>query len=632
MNESAIERGRARLETGSSIGDPRLLIDHLPVMIAVADPHGRVDYVNPRITDYLGLSVRDVVAQSWISGIHPEDREAVSAEWARCVSSGDTVKLVHRLRGVDGRFRWFRAVVEPLLDDARRIQRWYGVLTEIDEQEKAERAAIDREQNLRAMLDAIPGMVCKCGADGDLEYVNQPMLDLMGHGVEESRRLGWASTIHPEDRDALVQHWQAATQSAQLMEHEYRRLCRDGEYRWFHVRMKPQTDEHGKPQCWYALIVDIDDRIRAEDARRRDENNVWRALESIPIMIWCATADGTISYRNKHLLDYHGAGLQGPENQFRLLHPDDAESAMREWRHSIETGEPFSTIVRMRRADGVYRWLRVAAEALRDEHDGVSQWYGIQVDVHEYRTAQDALQHTQARLTRASQAAAVAELSASIAHEVNQPLSAVVAHGHACQRWLCAEPPNVDRARRTAAKIVENANAAGEVISRIRALFRQTAPVKSTLDLNEVIKEASQLSSQDCVAADVALHLDLDPRLPRIRANKLQLQQVLANLLRNAIDALSTVGERVPTLVIRSRGGPSGGVLVEVCDNGPGVTDLERIFEPFVTTKEKGMGMGLTICRSIIEAHRGRLWAARNVEHGMTFSFELPMQAHQPSI
>jgi PAS domain S-box-containing protein len=236
--------------------------------------------------------------------------------------------------------------------------------------------------------------------------------------------------------------------------------------------------------------------------------------------------------------------------------------------------------------------------------------------------AEDALRHAREELAQASRIAAVAELSASIAHEINQPLQAVVANGHACRRWLAATPPRIDEARHTAESIVRDANDAADVITRIRALFRHTTAAQVDLDINRLILQVCALMADEIHVNKVSLETQLDQDVPMIKADAVQIQQVIVNLVRNAIEALALTRERLKSLVIRSRR-DGDNVVVEVQDHGTGLADIERIFEPFVTTKETGMGMGLAICRSIVESHAGRIWVVRNEDQGVTFSFSL---------
>jgi PAS domain S-box-containing protein len=239
--------------------------------------------------------------------------------------------------------------------------------------------------------------------------------------------------------------------------------------------------------------------------------------------------------------------------------------------------------------------------------------------------AEDALRHAREKLVQASQMATVAELSASIAHEINQPLQSVVANGQACRRWLAATPPDIDRARLSAEAIVRDGKATADVIGRIRALFKHTAPAKVELDINKLILQVCTLMADDIYGNVISLKTQLAQDVPMIRADAVQVQQVIVNLVRNAIEALSATEKRPKSLAIRSRR-DGDNLVVDVQDEGMGIANLETIFEPFTTTKETGMGMGLAICRSIVEAHGGRIWVVRNEIRGVTFSFSLPTE------
>ncbi|MET0314655.1 MAG: ATP-binding protein [Hansschlegelia sp.] len=247
------------------------------------------------------------------------------------------------------------------------------------------------------------------------------------------------------------------------------------------------------------------------------------------------------------------------------------------------------------------------------------------LDIEDEVRVQDALRLAHDKLARASQAASLAELSASIAHEVNQPLAAIVANAYACQRWLSAVPPNPDRARITAERIVRDANSAAEVISRIRALFRQTEQSRTPTNVNHVICEVRALMADELSARDIIVETDLDRALPPVFIDRVQIQQVVVNLIRNGIDAMEAIPDDQKHLRIVSRREGPNMVRVEVQDRGLGVGQPDRIFDPFYTTKQHGMGMGLAICRSIVDAHGGRIWARADDPQGTTLAFTVPL-------
>lgn len=368
-----------------------------------------------------------------------------------------------------------------------------------------------------------------------------------------------------------------------------------------------------------------------EAVLRQREQHLQLLVDTLPTMVWAAEPSGEPSYLNKRLIDYVGIvlnDLNAPDRS-RLqvaitssVHPDDAETVGRALAHSFATGAPFAMKYRQRRADGVYRWTDGRAEPLRDAEGSIVQWYGVSFDIDDEVRSAEALRRAQDRLALSSQAAGLAELAASIAHEVNQPLAAILASANALERWLVAG--NSDRALQSAHSIIRDASAAAEVVARIRALFRGTPPARQQLDLNAIVREVARLMQEDLQRWDVELDLALEPALPPVMVDRVQMQQVLVNLFRNGIEAMESTprGNRAIHVTTR-RTGPA--VEVEVRDTGSGVEQPDRIFDPFYSTKSDGMGMGLAICRSIIESHEGKLWANSTGPEGTSLVFTLPV-------
>jgi PAS domain S-box-containing protein len=382
-------------------------------------------------------------------------------------------------------------------------------------------------------------------------------------------------------------------------------------------------DKNGKILRWHHLITDIDDRKRAEEALRESESNLRQTVDSIPGFV-TMTATGEIEFANQHLLSFFGKTLDELQDWSPLVHPDDRARVVSTWLHSYETGQPFEFEHRVLRADGVYRWFHARGQPLRGNDGRITRWNNLHSDIHERKEAEEALRDTQARLSQAMQIATVSELSASIAHEINQPLAAVVSNGQACLRWLSATPPNMPEARVAAERMIRDGKEAAEVASRIRALFKRAAPEKVTLDLNEVVDEVIRLLAGEIAKRRVVTETDLERSLPCVMADRVQLQQLVFNLLLNGIEAMDSVSECARKLFVRSRRKDPGAILIEIRDCGIGLENPDIIFDAFFTTKANGMGMGLAISRSIVEAHGGSLWAESGEGPGATFFFTLP--------
>jgi C4-dicarboxylate-specific signal transduction histidine kinase len=307
-----------------------------------------------------------------------------------------------------------------------------------------------------------------------------------------------------------------------------------------------------------------------------------------------------------------------------VIHPDDQSAHVQKWHRAMETGEPWDDTYRIRRADGEFRWFYDRVEPSRDRDGRVVCWYAVKIDINDTKEMEETLRSTRRRLSAAMQVATVAELSASIAHEINQPLASVVTNAHAAQTWLSHDPPNLERVEATLERIIRDGHSAAEVVRRIRALFKESAPIKSPLDINEIVAEVLRVLADELRDKSIVVETELEADLPMINADHVQIQQTLINLVHNATEAMHGATDRAKSLVISSRR-QGQQLLIQVRDHGVGIQDPAVIFEPFFTTKESGMGMGLSISRSIVEAHGGEIWATANADSGTTFSFTLPL-------
>ena len=482
------------------------------------------------------------------------------------------------------------------------------------------------QQNLQALVETIPALVWRAKPDGDIDYVNRRLLEYLGLPLEDIMGWGWMDKVHPDDIAFKVQSWLSNLEATTSHAANCRFQGADGVYRWFNVRGEPLRDAEGQVQSWYGVLIDVDDQKKAEDASRESELKLREIIETVPSMLWSTAPDGEPTHINQRILDYSGLHLENFLNcgWKEFVHPDDFPETARAFFSAIQAGEPYKAVHRLRRADGQYRWHHARAEPLRDAQQRIVQWYGFSVDIDEGKRAENELRATQVQLARASQAATVAELSASIAHEINQPLAGIVASAQTCRAWLSSDPPNLPRAHAAIERIIRDGNAAADIIRRIRALFSQATPTKAFLYINEVIDEVRRLAQDELNRKGILIELDLAQALSPVLADRIQIQQVLVNLIRNGAEAMETVDSQAKRLIVRSQ--PSNGfIIVEVCDYGSGLTDLEKVFEPFYSTKQDGLGIGLTISRSIAQAHGGVLVARDNQPQGAVFSLTLPL-------
>ncbi len=376
-----------------------------------------------------------------------------------------------------------------------------------------------------------------------------------------------------------------------------------------------------------SLRKEIAERQRAEESVRRSEEHLRLVIDTTPAMIHSARPDGYLDFFNKRWLEYQGVSLDDllGWRWTSVIHPDDLAQLVDRWQTSLANGKPFEAEARLRRADGEYRLTLHRQVPLRDETANIVKWYGSVIDIEDRRRAEEQLHQAQADLARVTRMAAMGELAAAIAHEVNQPLGAVVANASASLRWLAGQPPNLEEAREAIERTVREATRASDVIRRIHALLQKGPSQMERLDVNAVIREVLTLAGNEILRGGVAVQTELAPYVPNVLGDRIQLQQVLLNLILNSIDAMNTVTGRPRELLIKSVKHPEG-VLIEVHDSGVGV-DPERadsIFEPFFTTKSQGIGMGLSISRSIVEAHGGRLWFTPGSSHGTIFQFTVP--------
>jgi len=559
---------------------------------------------------------------------HPDDRAVVLQVIDRASRERTEFDFEHRLLLPDGSIKYLQVVGHPTAADSGSFE-FVGAVTDISERRHAEEALRDSERNSRLIVDNIPGLVALLTAAGEVEIVNRQVLEYFGQTLEELKQWGTNDTIHPEDLPHVIDAFGRAIESGSPYEIVQRFRRADGVYRWFTNNGFPVRDPNGQIARWCVLLTDIDERKRVEDALRESERESRLIVDSIPGLIATFTSAGEVEFVNRQVLDYYGMTLEDLKHweSTGATHPEDLPRVIEAFADSIASGTPFDLEVRTRRSDGVFRWFRSRGFPLRDPNGHIVRWYNLLIDIDDRKRAEEALDKARSDLAHVARVTTVSALTASMAHEINQPLTGIITNAGTFLRMLDADPPELDAARETATRMIRDVNRAAEVIARLRALFSKQDFTLELLDLNEVTREVVALTSIDLQRGRVALKAELADDLPTIAGDRIQLQQVILNLIRNASDAMSHIHDRTRDLLIKTETESVGHVRLSVRDAGVGIDreNMEKLFTPFHTTKAGGMGIGLSISRSIVERHQGRLWAEPNDGPGTTFSFSVPL-------
>ena len=614
----------------------RQIIDTVPGFLWSSDPAGEPTHINQHMLDYSGMRFEDFKHGGWEAFVHPADFPETAKAFYHAIQTGTSYQDVNRLRRVDGEFRWHHSHGEPLRDRDGQIVQWYGLSVDIDEHKKAEERLRRSESYLAEaqrlshtgtwFLDA---RTMRYLYWSDEAYRIWGFDPLQGHPSRENM---W-QRIHPDDRDRVWEEVQEALRQKRDFSSEFRILLPDGTIKYLEAATYHEFSSSGALAEAVSTHIDLTGRKRAEEALRESEAKIQRLVDSNIIGIFIWDFDGRILEANDEFLRMVGYDredlLAGSIWWTDLTPPDwrDRNNARIEQQKGGGRFEPFEK--EYTRKDGSRVPILIGGATFEK---GGNQGVAFVLDLTERKRVEAEARENERRyreaqleLAHANRVATMGQLTASITHEVNQPITAAVTYALAARRFLSAEPPNFREVDDALALIVKEGNRAGEVVGRIRALIKKAPARKDAVAINDAILEVIALTRAEAANNSVSVRTQLAEGLPRVQGDRVQLQQVLLNLIINAIEAMRDVGEEERELLIGTRNEPDG-VSVEVRDSGPGFAPavIERVFEPFYTTKPEGMGMGLSICRSIIEAHGGRLWAIPCEPRGALFQFTIP--------
>ena len=691
MDVSERKRAEEELRQSEAIAEQRLrlVVDTTPAMINTCHPNGYLDYVNKGWLDYFGFSLEtaldraDVMKMSvpskadmydgnWQPIIHPEDLATFRDHWKATLASGKPGESEGRVRRFDGAYRWhlFRGV--PLCDETGKPVKWYISAFDIEDRKQAE-ALLAGEKRILEMvargdsLAQILDSLCRLVEDqatgvlasillldsngkrlcrGAAPSLPEPYTDAID-GSEIGPSVGSCGTaayfgkqvivsdissdpLWVNFRELALTYSLRACWSTPIFSAERKVIGTFAMY-YREPRSPNPRDQDIIGQITHLAGVAIQHKL-AENALRRSESYLAEAQRVAHTGSWVwRVAD----YEAVHLSDewyrVYGFdpkyGMPDREQRLERIHPDDRAKYQATINRAVAASSDYDIEFRLLLPDGTVKYIQSVGHPVLDGSGNLVQFVGSTTDITERKRAEEALRQAQADLAYMNRVTTMSELAASLAHEIKQPIAAALTDANTCVRWLSREHPDIEEARQTAARMVKDATRAAEIISRIRLLFKKGTPERELVDVNDVIREMIVLLHSEATRYSISVRTELARDIPQVLADRVQLQQVIMNLITNGVDAMRDV-EGVRELAIKSQRSENEHLMLSVSDTGVGLPrQRDQIFNAFFTTKVYGTGMGLAISRSIVESHGGRLWAGDNSPRGASFYLTLPVTA-----
>jgi PAS domain S-box-containing protein len=619
----------------------RLMVDSIPGMVAVFGSDGVVEYVNSQALEYFGKTVEELRQWQLSEFCHPDYLARAVELFGRSLVTGEAFDYECRSRRHDGVYLWHRSLALPLRDRHGTIIRWYNLIIDIDKRKRAEEALARSEAELRRVynsfrdaqrLSKTASFITDLPAD-DHNWSEEAFRIFEFEPGSKVTLERIRALVHPDDLTSFDSVIERGSGGADV-DFLFRIVTSSGTLK--HIRGIAHVVElaEGSPM-FVGALSDVTDTKLTEETLKTSEAFLaeGQRLSSSGTFLWRLT-DNEITWSNQlyQIFEFEPGTPVSLERIASRVHPDDIPMLFDMMERARTAAADFEYQHRLLMPDLSVKHLHLVGHARRDA-DGRLEYIGAAQDVTKSKLADEALNVARSELAHVARALTLSALTASIAHEVNQPLAGIVTNANLGLRMLAINPPNLEGASAAARRTLRDANRATEVIKRLRSMFTRREPRIESVDLNEATREVIALSSSDLQRNGVIVQTELADKLPQIDGDRVQLQQVILNLILNASDAMSGVTDRPKRLVIRTERSAVANVKLTVEDSGIGFNPdtTTRLFEAFYTTKSNGMGIGLSISRSIIENHRGRLWAIPMDEGpGAAFSFSIPGRA-QPS-
>lgn len=651
------------------------LYDSAPVGYVLLDREGFIREANLTAARMLGVD-RQILCEMMLARfiVESDSRRKLLKHLANCRRSASPVQGTTELKltAADGRQLdvALTSSPEPSLGKPPGKVRLHSVLEDITARKRAEEALRRSEKLYRAIGESIDYGVWVCAADGRNTYASESFLKLVGQTQEQCSNYGWGDVLHPDDAERTIAAWKKCVRTGGTWDIEHRYRGTDGRYHPVLARGVPIRNEQGEITAWAGINLDIsrlkhaeaalrqardelEERVRERTAELQQSNENLREEIDVRRQAERELAEAELRYRTVADFTYDWEYWETPDlrvnycspscervtgfsaQEFvgdpsllqRIVHPEDAALWQKHREDSLVATEPRVIQFRVIKKDGGVRWVEHAWQPVQG---GDGRFLGIRAcnrDITERKADEIQTQQLREELAHVSRTTTAGHLAASLAHELNQPLTAILSNAQTARILLAADPPDIKEIRDVLDDIEYDSQRAGGVIQRLRALFKKTGQQRGLLQINDVIRETLDLLRSEFVVNGVSAGVHLEPELPHVLGDRIELQQVVLNLIVNAMDAMSesTPGQR--RLHISTCGEQDGTIRISIRDSGPGiqVQPVSQLFEPFFTTKASGMGMGLTISQSILEAHGSSLHAANNADRGATFHFNLPV-------
>jgi PAS domain S-box-containing protein len=568
----------------------------------------------------------------WVSHLHPADKEFAVNTCTALSKSAEDFEFEYRMIDASGATVWVHDIVKCEHRNSQPV-RLRGFLLNITERKEAEEALRESEERVSLAANTAGLGLWVWDAVSDDTWVTPEGRRLFGWAESEPVNLErFIHTLHADDREPTRQALLQALQSGSDYFTEYRVVGRDGSTRWVATHGRIDLDGNSSPRRMSGVTIDITERKRVEEALEEERRFLRQVIDIDPNFIFAKDRQGRFTLVNRAVAEAYGTtveGLMGKTDADFNPNREEVEFFHRMDLEVMDTlKERFIPEESLTDAQGKMRWLQTVKRPIVDRDGFPNQVLGASTDITQRKNAESELERNRQELAHVTRISTLGELAASLAHELNQPLTAILSNAQAAQRFLAANPEDLAEVREILNDIVQDDSRASEIIQRMRALVRKEELAVAPLDIADVVRDVIALVHSDAILHGVRILFELSTELPPVRGDRVQLQQVVLNLLLNAFDAMKDCCGAERCAEVRAERDGAGMVRVAVGDCGVGLSGkLDKIFKPFYTTKREGLGMGLSISRSIIDAHGGCLWAENNPDGGATFYFTVPVGA-----